>query len=476
MDSIAPTTKQEAISRKVMHRNGIKSIPLPTSSPAKSSPAVRRSRRRAGANPAGPSASAQQAPAVGADEQSESISSAPAPQGRPSKQRSNAEEEAITVDKILHDAEVMAITQLSAGEGAGASGSNVAKSGETGVGRENEDVRARSEVGEISMRAAEKRVADVPAMENVLPGSSQEGAIQERDRAADGPPQPARPLGLPSRVFFPPTSAQLAAMRAQPLPSLSTFKPLPFQFVPPPPRTNEQPRESASTRAPQRPSLHTPSAAHPPYGAGPSSTRSSPPPVPMLPAVSVDVYRPLLAQAREVLEALGPLADQDAAVGQQVEEMNILLDQEEKRAIRITRELRKIQSLRLAMQELFFEKLKTDPTILEGTWRPDGEPREQTAPVAGPSASREPSEQGVEQGGHQAVDETIDSEENEIREVEDMTSRELMSSDLPSTPNTISPPSSTGRGKRPAPVDEDDVTEEEGPESPCKRPRRSARA
>ncbi|KAJ2985489.1 hypothetical protein NUW54_g10136 [Trametes sanguinea] len=103
------------------------------------------------------------------------------------------------------------------------------------------------------------------------------------------------------------------------------------------------------------------------------------------------------------------------------------------------------------------------------------EPQEQTEPAAGPSASRKPSEQVVAQGGHQAADDTVDSEENEIREVEEMTSRELMSSDLPSAPSSASQPSSNGRGKRPAPVDEEDLTEEEGPESPCKRPRRSVR-
>ncbi|OSD00189.1 hypothetical protein PYCCODRAFT_1437546 [Trametes coccinea BRFM310] len=211
------------------------------------------------------------------------------------------------------------------------------------------------------------------------------------------------------------------------------------------------------------------------------STRPSPPSPPSLPGIHVQVYRPPIAEARVLLNELGPVTDEDDTIRAFLGEMSVLLDHEEERAQRINERLRNVQRLRLAMQELFFEKLKTDPRILAGTWVPDEAPQGQTES----SGSRQQSEQRVE--------ETMDSEESEIREVEEMTSRELMSSDLPSPPSQYVPslshtcehceltlisrshrPSSKGKGKRRMPVDEDDSTDEdEDPESPCKRPRRS---
>ncbi|CDO78231.1 hypothetical protein BN946_scf184608.g1 [Trametes cinnabarina] len=78
MDSIPATTEQEAISRKMMRRQGLTSLPVPSSTPD-ASPVVRRSSRRATTDPAPiASASASQAPVPAASE-FDSISAAPVP-------------------------------------------------------------------------------------------------------------------------------------------------------------------------------------------------------------------------------------------------------------------------------------------------------------------------------------------------------------------------------------------------------------
>ncbi|OSC99850.1 hypothetical protein PYCCODRAFT_1438011 [Trametes coccinea BRFM310] len=183
------------------------------------------------------------------------------------------------------------------------------------------------------------------------------------------------------------------------------------------------------------------------------STRPSPPSPPSLPGIHVQVYRPPIAEARVLLNELGPVTDEDDTIRAFLGEMSVLLDHEEERAQRINERLRNVQRLRLAMQEL-----------LAGTWVPDEAPQGQTES----SGSRQQSEQRVE--------ETTDSE-NEIREVEEMTSRELMSSDLPSPPSAVSKSSFNRSRKRRASSDDDDTSDEddEAPESPYKRPRLSGR-
>ncbi|OSD00195.1 hypothetical protein PYCCODRAFT_1437551 [Trametes coccinea BRFM310] len=224
-------------------------------------------------------------------------------------------------------------------------------------------------------------------------------------------------------------------MRARSMqPSMSPPAPLalPFQFVPMPRRMSGQAQEHASASVSHRLLPTLPPTAGPSRVASMSYTRSGPPSAPPLPDIQVRVYRPPIAEARVLLNELGPVTDEDEAIRGFLGEMSVLLDHEEERARRINERLRNVQRLRLAMQELFFEKLKTDPRILAGTWAPDEELAD-------------------------AAEETMDSEENEIREVENMTSRELMSSDLPSPPSAVSQSSSKGRGKRRAPSDEDDT-------------------
>ncbi|KAL7277831.1 hypothetical protein ACG7TL_008776 [Trametes sanguinea] len=458
MDSIAPTTEQEAISKKILRRQGVSSIPIPAASPAVPSPRLRRNTRRGEAHPA-PSTSAHQAPVLAPDQpEPESISSAPGPQIPESGRTPSTSAPLTTVDEILEAAVALSRTQVSAGPSMSASASQRTKVGETSVRSGSADLRARSSLHRISTRAMEKRKEVVSPNDNIQQGSAEGAGVQGHDRPA---PTSDLPL-LQRRVFFPPTQEQLEAMRARAMqPSEPPLAPLrvSFQFIPMPPRTSEQAQERTSASVSQRRLPPLPPLPGPPHVASMPSTRPSPPSPPSLPEIHVQVYRPPIAEARVLLNELGPVTDEDEAIRGFLGEMSVLLDHEEERAQDINQRLRNVQRLRLAMQELFFEKLKTDPRILAGTWVPDEAPQGQTE------------SSGSGQQSEQRVEETMDSEESEIREVEEMTSRELMSSDLPSPP---SQPSSKGKGKRRMPVDEDDSTDEdEEPESPCKRPRRS---
>ncbi|KAL7277836.1 hypothetical protein ACG7TL_008781 [Trametes sanguinea] len=477
MDSIAPTTEQEAISKKILRRQGLSSIPVQAASPEVPAPQLRRSARRREAHPA-PSTSAQQAPIVAPDHP-ESVSSAPASQVPRIGRLESTAAQAMTVDEILEAAVALSHTQVSAGASMSASASRMTKVGETSVRSASANVNARPAQQKSSPRAVEKQKEDVSPDENVQQGSEQDAEPPVVPTSATPTSRVLTPIA-PSLSASSVLSSADATLRSHSQAYKGTIAPLllPISHFSPGAssslrrktnskpcaraqcnlQTSEQAQERASPRVSPGP-LHTlPPLAGPPHVANMSYTRSSPPSAPSLPDVPIRVYRPPIAEARVLLNELGPVIDEDHAIRGFLGEMNVILDHEEERAQDINQRLRKVQRLRLAMQELFFDKLKTDPRILAGTWVPDEAPQGQTESSG---SGRQP---------EQRVEETME-EENEIREVEEMTSRELMSSDLPSPP---SQPSSKGRGKRRMPVDEDDSTDEdEDPESPCKRPRRS---
>ncbi|OSC99849.1 hypothetical protein PYCCODRAFT_705039 [Trametes coccinea BRFM310] len=167
MDSIAPTTEQEAISKKVLRRQSLASNSVPTTSRELPAPQLRRSVRRREANPA-PSTSAQQAPMVAPDHpEPESISSAPGPQIPESGRTASTSAPLATVDEILEAAVALSRTQASAGASMSAGASRRTKVGETSVRSGSADSRARSPLHRTSTRAMEKRKGNLSPNESV---------------------------------------------------------------------------------------------------------------------------------------------------------------------------------------------------------------------------------------------------------------------------------------------------------------------
>ncbi|CDO75847.1 hypothetical protein BN946_scf184346.g8 [Trametes cinnabarina] len=440
MDSIPATTEQEAISRKMMRRQGLTSLPVPSPTPD-ASPVVRRSSRRATADPAPiASASASQAPVPAASE-FDSISAAPVLRACRTHRNNQIASNATRSSNAQAGAAPppLSQTQVSAGSSAAI---NEACGTRTSV-------RALSSNRALSAKAQGKQRAVEESTANALPQDTQTAGPQERGHSTARPPSPPHPVH-PRRVFFPPTQEELERMRTFPnrflsqQSSSSTFRSVPpFTFVPDPARaqaattSNARPGANSSTSATQR----TPRVASTPSIAGQDVPREALSQMPALPRVPV--YRPPINQARDMINALAPLADRDAVVRENMREMHRLLDGEEERMKRIVRSAEWSQKLRMAMEELLFNKLKHDPRLLNGAGGPndeqDTDARTSAAPAASPStqAGAEREETTAEHKVRDQSTHTEDSEEQELQEVEEMTSREVRSSDLASLRSSV---------------------------------------
>ncbi|KAI0665640.1 hypothetical protein C8Q78DRAFT_544267 [Trametes maxima] len=83
-----------------------------------------------------------------------------------------------------------------------------------------------------------------------------------------------------------------------------------------------------------------------------------------------------MSEVRKVLAALAPLTDRDENVKAEAHELGILIDHVEERMESLKTRMRKMQKLRLALEE-FFSRVKDDPRLFNGTWAPtEGEERE----------------------------------------------------------------------------------------------------
>ncbi|CDO78232.1 hypothetical protein BN946_scf184608.g2 [Trametes cinnabarina] len=405
MDSIPATTDQEAISRKMMRRQGLTSLPVPSPTPD-ASPVVRRSSRRATADPAPiASASASQAPVPAASE-FDSISAAPVPRACRTHGNDQIASNATRSSNAKADAAAppLSQTQVSAGSSAGTNEACGTRA----------SVRAHSSKRALSAKAQGKQRAVEESTANALPKDTQTAGArtfatsiipchpslplavvspciahsaandanvpfsfagpQERGDSTARPPSPPHSVHPPTprRIFFPPTQEELERMRAGPSrllaqqSSSSAFRSLPpFTFVPDPARAqamaiaNARPVAGSSDAIAQHTSQTT-------SDAGVSATNGTLSPMfPSLP--KVPIYRPPISQARDMINALAPLADQDAAVRQELREMRSLLDCEEERVKRLMKSAEWVQKLRIAMEEVFFSKLKEDPRLLNGT-------------------------------------------------------------------------------------------------------------
>ncbi|KAI0332968.1 hypothetical protein GY45DRAFT_1320213 [Cubamyces sp. BRFM 1775] len=156
---------------------------------------------------------------------------------------------------------------------------------------------------------------------------------------------------------------------------------------------------------------------------------------------AVPVHYPKLKELRKTLNLIAPLADAEQDTREEVRELQVLVTSIGRRTLALVEKSRRLQQLRLALEQHMPELEKY------------------FLPQAGKAAPR------TESTEKSAAGEGEDEEE-ELAEVEEMTSREVDFSDLPSTPNGSV--EKEGRGKKRArPVDD---------ASPDDSPRKRARA
>ncbi|KAI0669723.1 hypothetical protein C8Q78DRAFT_1041746, partial [Trametes maxima] len=104
-----------------------------------------------------------------------------------------------------------------------------------------------------------------------------------------------------------------------------------------------------------------------------------------------------MSEVRRVLQEITPL---DETAKGQIRELGILIDHVEERTAKLKMRMREMQKLRLAL-ECFFSQYKDDPRLYNGTWTPPEEEKQGST-----------------------------DEEEDMAEVEDLTSREILSADL----------------------------------------------
>ncbi|KAI8973987.1 hypothetical protein BD414DRAFT_498785 [Trametes punicea] len=451
MDSIPPTSEREAISRKIMRRQGLTSLPVVA-------PQLRRSPRRSGAPNMtladGESASA----AVGAEvvgranSRAREILEAPA---RPYGLDSSPPREDATVDAV-------APTTV-----AGPSHHETPDTdGPMHQGAPSEGASPRAGTGHISPQdmLGEPVVLERP----VRPlGVGTDPLTEER---YNNPILAARP-----RVFFPPGETGSASMDMRAAEGRASPTCPPAGDKPSAPSTRNvaekrqgTPRSSVSVAnfLKKGTTTQAPSSATLPLAARPSLPRAA---AARATAAGANVHRPPIDEVRHFLERIAPLADKDANLREQLREISVLLTVAESQTSRLKHGVRCMQRLRLALERGFFSRLKEDPSLLDGTWEPPAsgpEPETQAVPTSASGQGVEAAEEGRYVGDE-------DSEEKEIQEVEEMTSREINSSDLPASEKSARNERTVFQEKRKRPADGRDVDDEA---SPRKRRRQSTTA
>ncbi|OJT03461.1 hypothetical protein TRAPUB_5880 [Trametes pubescens] len=150
-------------------------------------------------------------------------------------------------------------------------------------------------------------------------------------------------------------------------------------------------------------------------------------------------HQPTVADLRAAPASVRSLAGENTHT-QKIRELDSLMDTAERRVFRQQQKTRGVQKLRIASEEHFFAEIKADARLANGSWTPPN-----------------PSE---------------DTDEEEMAEVEEMTSREVDPSDLPEPSEESSEedyPANTIRDERKRRADAMDALEA----SPAKRRRRS---
>ncbi|KAI0645262.1 hypothetical protein C8Q79DRAFT_761457 [Trametes meyenii] len=163
-----------------------------------------------------------------------------------------------------------------------------------------------------------------------------------------------------------------------------TLPPRPPVFSLPPQKQLPEPAKPAPAPAPAR----SRSASTEP--AWDEVTRSPLPPW---------VFPRPMSEVRRALQEITPLADRDERAKAEVRELGMLIDYVEERTASLKMRAREMQKLRLAL-ECYFSQFKDDPRLLNGAWAPFEE-------------------------------QTGSADEEDMVEVEELTSREISPSDLP---------------------------------------------
>ncbi|KAH9855998.1 hypothetical protein C2E23DRAFT_882742 [Lenzites betulinus] len=394
MDSIPATSEREAISRKIMRRQGM--VPM---APEAAPTSVRRSPRKAAAAeaglevaagvpnaPSGPVASnsrveAEPAPHhaeddVGFEDMPESISCAPlnrrtgrvAPQAAKTGEMSKHDEAAVvpkpaTLAPPTGDVHPIPEPALARGLGHQFDRATV-PSTQPNVGHAiGTQLPWASPLGE-------QRNTQAPFSEAV-------GTAPTMGTGA--------PLFRPPRVFFPPTQSQRAAMQERAAQMTAAADPT----------TQYSPLFNNALRSPI--GRHRKPAARPLYSDNLTQRRAvSPRPA---------VHDVAIREVRGAMSRIMPLVGENAKMRDGMRELKIIVDATEKNVADLRMKAQKLQRLRIAMEQHVLPVLKSDPRVLRGTW---------TRPAA------EVNESDAE-----------DDEMKEVEEVEEMTSREVSEFDLP---------------------------------------------
>ncbi|KAI0357187.1 hypothetical protein OH77DRAFT_1588578 [Trametes cingulata] len=476
MDSIPPTTEQEAISRKILRRQGM-TLPAPGADAG----SLRRSPRRAGGEVevepvAGPSKVPASAAAGPSHKPSEPLEARVAEASAAKVANASGKDEPSDAGHRVASARTgfshtsASVASSTAGPARrlqGSVGAKVAKvsstasqsglSSKTKIRANGSDEQPVEDIDSVQVSSTAGSSSSDSARQAGLPHAGQADQLRSLPTFGLRPVQSWSPQGEgprkeahvevtgPPRVFFPPTEAQLAGTRAKaaqgpPPADRPDVGHVPVFTRPAPARSQREDWARDGERNPEPTKAGcVPASSSPPVSdtGEPAARSESPQPRPAPP-----VHLPSISELRDNLREIAPLADEDPGVRQGLHELNILVNVVEQHNEEVKKRVREVQKLRLALEQHFFAQLKADPRLLNGTWTRDA-----------------------------SVEEATDEEE--LEEVEDLTTGQVPDSDLPEgnaadgEGNVARSPS---KGSRKRPASDSDVGDDA---CPTKRQRRS---
>ncbi|KAI0367850.1 hypothetical protein BV20DRAFT_1123160 [Pilatotrama ljubarskyi] len=434
MDSIPPTTEQEAISRKILRRQGMTML-----APASDSGSARRSPRRARVNVE---------PIAGPSQTPESASVGPVPAPREQVEPRADKASSAKTQNARCSAKASIVSQEGVARArAGSSHNRALLRAETHSAQLAQQAsQSPSKSSTRSPRPSSPRRPGLAALEKTDGAQRTLGVFGLGPLKLWSPPRNGEHTGgdgepvRPPRVFFPPTEVQRAEMRTKaaqgtlppdrlPLSRAPVFtRPMPVETRPRRVDLSQQDEQPIPERVMTRSSdMRGISQGSDTDG---EAARSEVLP----PAAAPAVHLPTISELRDALQEIAPLADGDEDVREGLRELGILVNVVEQRNEAVKRRVREAQKLRLALEQHFFARLKDHPRLTDGS-------RAWTRGESGDDAT----------------------DEEDLEEVEELTSREVLHSDIPDgmrdpeEDQVATRSSCKGSGKRPA----DDLDAEE---------------
>ncbi|KAI0367849.1 hypothetical protein BV20DRAFT_1123159 [Pilatotrama ljubarskyi] len=400
MDSIPPTSEQEVISRKILRRQGM-TLPVPESESA----SVRGNPRRATGNVEPVMASNRMPNAASAgpvpapnDESEAQVDQALSPKARntPGSDKTFNPSHKTTSARDGPSHARAPVANSPSNRPQAAVTTTVAPPCEQ-IGPSSE-IRSAGNGGNQDQQEAQNNPQrnSTHVQRSLGVFSLRPASPSRKTQCAEGSREPVRP----PRVFFPPTEAQLAEMQAKTGQGSMAAEHLPLGYAPvftrPAPMEDQQEAQTQPTdgQAMPKPMVsggQDPQVLH----AGANASADEMPPSPEGPAL----HLPTISELRDALQEIAPLADGDQDVKEGLRELGILVNVVEQRSEKVKQRVREAQKLRLALEQCFFGRLKVDPRLTNGTWT------------------------RLEHVGNA-------TDEEELEEVEELTSREVLYSDI----------------------------------------------